>query len=50
LRKRAETALGPRFDVRAFDDAVLRSGSVPLDVREAQIDAFIVASKGTAHQ
>jgi uncharacterized protein (DUF885 family) len=45
LRKRAEVTLGPRFDVRAFHDAVLGEGSVPLTVLEAQIDAFIAREK-----
>jgi uncharacterized protein (DUF885 family) len=45
LRKRAEDALGPRFDIRLFHDAVLQNGSVPLSVLEAQIDAFIAKTK-----
>jgi len=43
LRARAERALGPRFDLRAFHDAVLANGSVPLTILERQIDAFVAA-------
>jgi uncharacterized protein (DUF885 family) len=45
LRTRAEQALGPKFDIRRFHDAVLAQGSVPLDVLEAQIDSWIAAEK-----
>jgi uncharacterized protein (DUF885 family) len=45
LRARAEGALGSGFDVRAFHDAVLGNGSVPLSVLEGQIDAFIAEAK-----
>ncbi len=41
LRARAETALGPRFRLPAFHDAVLGQGAVPLDVLEEQVDAWI---------
>ena len=40
-REKAETALGPKFNVRAFHDTVLELGSVPLPVLSARIDRFI---------
>ena len=40
-RARAEKALGERFNIRAFHDAVLSIGSVPLPMLQARIDRFI---------
>lgn len=40
-RARAEQALGDKFDIRAFHDAVLSTGSVPLPVLHKRIDQFI---------
>ena len=46
LRAKAEAALGPKWDERAFHDAVLENGPVPMDVLEAHIDDWIAARKG----
>jgi len=40
-RQKAEQALGPKFDIKAFHDAVLSLGSVPLPVLERRIDRYI---------
>ncbi|MDR6641240.1 uncharacterized protein (DUF885 family) [Luteibacter sp. 1214] len=40
-RERATKALGEHFDIRAFHDTVLSTGSVPLPVLNQRIDAFI---------
>ena len=45
LRANAEQALGDSFDIRAFHDAVLADGSVPLFVLEQNIEQFIQSQK-----
>jgi uncharacterized protein (DUF885 family) len=41
LRAKAERALGPRFDLRAFHDAILEEGNLPLALLEQRMDAWI---------
>jgi uncharacterized protein (DUF885 family) len=43
LRADAERRLGPRFDLRAFHDALLDNGAVSLPVLREQIDAWVAA-------
>ena len=43
LRARAQRELGPKFDLRAYNDAVLETGSVPLEALERHIDAWIAS-------
>jgi uncharacterized protein (DUF885 family) len=46
LRKRAEQALGPRFDIREFHEVVLGQGALPLDVLDEQVTRYIAQRKG----
>jgi uncharacterized protein (DUF885 family) len=41
LRARAQAALGQRFDLRDFNDAVVTTGPVPLTVLAAAVDAYV---------
>jgi prolyl oligopeptidase len=41
LRKEAETALGPKFDIRAFHDHLLADGSQPMDLLGLRMRAWI---------
>lgn len=45
LRAKAEDTLSEEFDIRAFHDAILENGSVPMQVLEQQIDDFISTQK-----
>ncbi len=45
LRAKAEKQQGAGFDIRGFHAEVLKDGSVPLDVLEAKIDAWMAADK-----
>jgi uncharacterized protein (DUF885 family) len=48
LRRRAEEALGTRFDVRAFHDALLANGTVTLPILEERVESFIASARRTA--
>ncbi|WP_109796880.1 MULTISPECIES: DUF885 domain-containing protein [Novosphingobium] len=43
LRRKAESALGDRFDIRAFHDLLIASGSQPLSILERRVDDWIAS-------
>ncbi|MEY4721729.1 MAG: hypothetical protein RIQ46_1454, partial [Pseudomonadota bacterium] len=45
LRRKAEAALGARFDIRAFHEQVLGSGALPLPILQAKIDRWIAGQR-----
>jgi uncharacterized protein (DUF885 family) len=47
-KARAQAALGPRFDPRAFHAQVLETGALPMPVLDRKIDNWIAASHGKA--
>jgi uncharacterized protein (DUF885 family) len=49
LRAEAENALGNRFDIRAFHDAVLANGAIPLELLDQKVHAWIKVELAKAH-
>lgn len=45
LRERAKQELGPRFDLRAYHDLVLKNGALPLNLLEENVRAWIARQK-----
>lgn len=45
-RGRAQAALGPRDDFKAFNDAVVLGGNAPLDVLARNVDRYIASAAG----
>lgn len=45
LRENAKRQLGGKFDIRAFHDAVLGNGALPLDVLDEEVTAWINTKK-----
>ena len=43
FRDRAKEALGERFDLRGFHDAVLGGGAMPLEILEASVQEWIAS-------
>ncbi len=41
LRLKAQVELGARYDLKAFDDVVVRTGNVPLTLLERVVDRHI---------
>jgi len=40
-RERAKAALGAKYDLKAFNDTVVRGGNVPLDVLARNVDEYL---------
>jgi uncharacterized protein (DUF885 family) len=46
LRGVAQTALGAKFDLAAFNDTLVKTGGVPLSVLPAAVDAYVKSARG----
>ncbi len=47
-RAKAQAALAGRYDIKAFNDAVVLGGNVPMDVLAKNVDDFIRTAKAAA--
>jgi uncharacterized protein (DUF885 family) len=45
LKERARRALGEKFDLKRFHDAILRDGAMPLAILEAKVERWIADEK-----
>jgi len=45
LRDKSRAALGEKYDLRAFDDAVVLGGNVPMEVLAKNVDDYIARTK-----
>ena len=45
LRKKAETELGEKFDIKAFHDTVLGGGALPLSMLDRKVNAWVASQK-----
>ena len=45
LRDKAKSELGARYDLRSFDDAVVKGGNVPMDVLAKNVDDYIARNR-----
>src|SRR4030095_3931487 len=45
LRAKAKADLDGKFDLRQFDDAVVKGGNVPMDVLAKNVDDYIARTK-----
>jgi uncharacterized protein (DUF885 family) len=46
LRERARAALGARYDFKAFNDAVVMGGNVPMTVLGHIVDRYVAERRG----
>ena len=48
LRRKAQRALGEKFDLRDFNDVVLQGGALPLSILEQRVEEWIKAKQAAA--